>query len=334
MVDLSSEGVGFAGYNNAWGHMERGKMYVKIDDDVVWMADDTIPRLVTMKVEHPEYFLVSANIINSPLMGWVHYHLGALHPYLPEYKAATDPTWAKKLELASSSTRRSWKYTDYPAWQGPDDWSFDLDKDPPYHGHEWRRLKNDTDIHRTPITQIEYDTWGTGLKSWAIVAQEHYSFLENLLDAKLDLYKFKRVWLTDYERLSINLMIVWADEVLDHLPMDTVDEEWLTKVLPKRIGKSVAVASEVCFLSDVLRAILTGITGVRGSFLILSSGGWSYPNRYSSPVQRLRRGECLSTLVNAEAMAFGKGDWMSGKDSMIPPSYIVFVLGGVWREQH
>lgn len=244
MIDLSSEGVGFAGYNNAWNHMERGKLYVKIDDDVVWMADDTIPRLVSMKVAHPEYFIVSANIINSPLMGWMHYHMGAVHPYLPEFKGVFDPPSPHNNGLMSPPKRKSWKYTDYPEWEGPDDWYFDLDQDPPYEGHRWLRLKNDTDLHRTPITEIQYDTWGTGLKSWAIVAQEHYSFLENLLDDHLDLYKFKRVWLADYERLSINLMILWADEVLDNLPMDTVDEEWLTKVLPKRIGKSVAVESE------------------------------------------------------------------------------------------
>lgn len=246
MVDLSEEGVGFAGYNNAWGHMERGKLYVKIDDDVVWMADDTIPRLVTTKLAHPEYLIVSANIINSPLMGWLHYHMGALHPYFPEYQGVTDPPSRDSNVLSTPPARKSWKYTDYPYWEGPDDWSFDLDQDPPYDGHRWLRLRNNTDLHRTPITQIQYATWGTGLKSWAIVAQEHYSLLENLLEQRLDLYKFGRVWLADYERLSINLMALWADDILDNLPMDTVDEEWLTQVLPKRIRKSVAVESEVC----------------------------------------------------------------------------------------
>lgn len=245
MIDLSLEGVGTAGYNNAWSHMERGKLYVKIDDDVVWMADDTIPRIVSMKIAHPEYFIVSANIVNSPLMGWVHYHMGALHPYFPEYKGVMDPPSPDSSGLPSPPIRKSWKYTDYPEWEGPDDWFFDLDQDPPYNGHRWLRLKNDTDLHRTPVARIEYATWGTGLKSWAIVTQEHYSFLENLLDDQLDRYKFKRVWLADYERLSINLMTLWADEVLDNLPMSTVDEEWLTQVLPKRIGKSVAVESEV-----------------------------------------------------------------------------------------
>ena len=35
MIDLTGEGVGFVGYANAWGHLERGKLYFKIDDDVV-----------------------------------------------------------------------------------------------------------------------------------------------------------------------------------------------------------------------------------------------------------------------------------------------------------
>jgi len=208
---------------------------------VVWFADDAIPRIVTMKVNHPEYLLVSGNIINSPLMGWVHYHMGALHPYLPEFGVFEPPN--SVLDF-SSSNHKSWHYTDYPNWTGPVDWYFELDQDPPYDGHRWLRLPDDNRIHGTPVAEIEYKTWGTGLKSWAIAAQEHYSFLENLQDNRLDLYKFSKPWITDYRRLSINFMTLWADEVLDNLPMDTVDEEWLTINLPRKLGKSVVVDSD------------------------------------------------------------------------------------------
>ena len=238
-IDLDA--VGFIGYNSAWSHLERGALYFKIDDDVVWFADDAIPRVVTTKLAHPEYFIVSGNLVNSPLMGWVHYHMGALHPYFPEFGVAEDPPRTLDLGL---SNHKPWRYSDYPQWTGPDDWFFEITQDPPYDGHRWLRLKNDSLIHRTPVAEIEYKTWGTALKSWAIAAQEHYSLLENLQNDRLDLYKFGRPWLTDYERLSINFMTLWADEVLDNLPMDTVDEEWLTKVLPKRLGKSVAVDSD------------------------------------------------------------------------------------------
>ena len=236
-IDLSSEGVGFVGYGFAWGHLERNTHYIKIDDDVVWFADDVIPRIVTLKLENPQYLLTSANIINSPLMGWLHYHMGAMHPYLPEYDVWNAP-------MIEMSHRKSWRYTDYPYWQGPQDYFFDMDQDPPYKGHRWLRMQNESGIYQTPIVDIEYKTWGTGLKSWAIASQEHYSFLENLADDRLDRYKFGKAWITDYRRLSINFMCVWSNDVLDNLPMDTVDEEWLTINLPKRLGRSVAVESD------------------------------------------------------------------------------------------
>lgn len=164
-------------------------------------------------------------------MGWVHYHMGALHPYLPEL----DPPHG--VDAAT----RSWKASDYPFWNGEPDFRFELDAEAPYKGHRWLRLEHDSDLGRTPASHIEYSTWGIGLSSWAVAAQEHYSFLENLEKGQLNLYKGGNVWKTDYDRLSINFMAIWADDVLDNLPMDTVDEEWLTTVLPKKLGKSVAV---------------------------------------------------------------------------------------------
>jgi hypothetical protein len=234
---IELEGIGFIGYGFAWGHLERNNLYIKIDDDVIYLADDAIPRVVDMKVKNPNYLVVSGNIINSPLMGWVHYHMGAIHPYSPEFDVYEPP-------LLDVGATKSWRYTDYPAWEGPDDFYFDMDQDPPYKGHRWLRMQNESDIHRTPITETEYKTWGNGLQSWAIVAQEHYSFLENLADNRLDRYKMGRPWITDYRRLSINFMCVWANDVLDNLPMDTVDEEWLTVNLPKKLGKHVAVETD------------------------------------------------------------------------------------------
>lgn len=236
---IELEDVGFAGYAHAWSHLERGQMYVKIDDDVVWFADDTVPRIVSMKLAHPEYLMVSANVINSPLMGWVHYHMGAMHPYLPEFDVFEPP-----LLDFHRPKRKSWLYSSYPDWTGPDDYFFDKFQDPPYEGHRWLRVRNDSAIHRTPVTDIEYKTWGTGLKSWAIAAQEHYSFLENLAEGRLDRYKMGKPWITDYRRLSINFMVIWADDVIDNLPMDTVDEEWMTINLPKKLGRSVAVDTD------------------------------------------------------------------------------------------
>ena len=246
-MNLTKEDAEVDPFNHAWGHMERGKLYVKIDDDVVWMADDTIPRMVHMKIKNPEYFMVSANVINSPLMGFIHQHIGAIHPYLPDYQEVTQLHPAERDEATAIPPGSLWKYSSYPSWEGPDDFAFPLNQNPPFQGHRWLRLQNASQIQRTPIREIEYATWGTGLKSWAIVAQEHYSFLENLMEDQLNLYRFGRVWFSNYDRLSINLMVVSADEVLDNLPMDVIDEEWLTQALPMKLGKSVAIDTEVSF---------------------------------------------------------------------------------------
>ena len=246
--------TGFIGYGLAWSTLEEGAIYVKIDDDVVFMADDAVARVVSTKLAHPEYLVVSANMINSPLMGWVHYHMGATHPYLPELINPEDisPELAPGQDKRPETAKRTpWRYTQHPYWTGPDDYFFSFEQEPPSMRHRWLRLPTDVEnqvrqIRRTPISDAEYSTWGNSVQSWAIAAQQHYSFLENLYEDQLDLYQFSpkaQAWVTDYQRLSINFIAINATEILSHLPMNTVDEEWLTVALPKKIGKSVAVDS-------------------------------------------------------------------------------------------
>ncbi|KAJ9644215.1 uncharacterized protein PV06_05197 [Exophiala oligosperma] len=248
------------GYSDAWSKLDPGQIYVKIDDDLVWMADDAIPRLVTTKLEHPEYLVVSANMINSPLLGWLHYRMGAVHPYLPAYNSFTDsPSSFEEISAGTTEqtqgvTRVSWKHIDHPAWTGPDSFSFPHEEPPPLEGHAWLRLLETQEsrthqLRRTPVINTTYETWGPGLKSWSIAAQHHYSFLENLHDDNLHLYKFApdaKPWITDYDRLSINFIAINSTEILTHLPIpdDVVDEEWLTVTLPRQIGKSVAVDTQ------------------------------------------------------------------------------------------
>lgn len=244
--------TGFIGYGLAWSTLQEGALYVKIDDDVVFMADDAIARMISTKLQHPEYLVVSANMINSPLMGWVHYHMGAIQPYLPEVVNPEDVP----PELAPDRSKRPpppkrvpWRHTQHPFWQGSDDYFFSFQEEPPSRTHRWLRLKTDQgnmvkQLKRTPISDAEYKTWGNSVESWAIAAQQHYSFLENLYEDKLELYQFSPKglpWVTDYDRLSINMIVINSTEILQNLPMDTVDEQWLTVSLPKTIGKSVAV---------------------------------------------------------------------------------------------
>lgn len=76
--------VGWPDYAKIWRMVNRDTMYIKIDDDIVWFADDTIERLVKRKLERRDALAVSANIINNPPLSFLHYHMGAHHPYFPD----------------------------------------------------------------------------------------------------------------------------------------------------------------------------------------------------------------------------------------------------------
>jgi hypothetical protein len=52
--------------------------YVRIDDDIVWMADDALARLVACRRDNPGPFLVYGNIINNAICNYIHQKLGAI----------------------------------------------------------------------------------------------------------------------------------------------------------------------------------------------------------------------------------------------------------------
>ena len=117
----------------------------------VWIADDAIPKIVDRKLRHPETLIVSANVINSPLQNFLHYHFGALHPYLPEYEEQS-ATWP--------SAEISWRPSQYPFWEGPDDFARYLDNITALENRRWLRLKDDAALNRTPVAEIRYEEWG------------------------------------------------------------------------------------------------------------------------------------------------------------------------------
>lgn len=58
--------------------MEPGTIYIKLDDDICYIAPNAVPELLQFRVDNPSYFLVYANTVNSPLNLHIHQRLGAL----------------------------------------------------------------------------------------------------------------------------------------------------------------------------------------------------------------------------------------------------------------
>jgi len=157
----------------------------------------------------------------------VHYHLGVIRPYLPEL----DPP-------QQLPKKTSWRASELPMWTGHPSFSLQRTLSPPSKTHRWLPLGPEYNLDGTPITTATYLQSGPGLKSWAVLAQQHYSFLEALEEGEAGVSKYYfDMWDYQYYRLSINLIAIWGDDVVDNRPFPDDDEEFLTVTLPKRLGR-------------------------------------------------------------------------------------------------
>ncbi|KAH8121914.1 hypothetical protein FP744_10002925 [Trichoderma asperellum] len=224
-IDMSE-----GGYASSYDLIQDDVLYVKMDDDIVYIEDSVIPSIVTTRAEHPEYYVVSANVINQPLISWIHWNLGAIKPYMPEInKAYPAPKPGSKLD---------WRPSALPSWDGPDDFNV-IDWNPPDHQkHRWLPMKgrNDHILDRTPIAETEYDAFGKGWKKWQIAAQEHYSLFDNIENDSLDQYRFK-TWDFQLRRMGIQFTVMMGKDINQAKPIDADDEQHFAVTMPERTGR-------------------------------------------------------------------------------------------------
>ncbi|KIM94354.1 hypothetical protein OIDMADRAFT_172663 [Oidiodendron maius Zn] len=212
-------------------------LYIKIDDDVIYIEDSTIPAIVKRLLDNPKYFAVSANVLNNPLLSWVHYNMGVDIPYWPE------------LTLPNPFRRAAWRASELPSYngasEGPGEFHINGSTPAPHKGHRWLPVRpppgEDYDIAFTPVSTVTYDAFGPSLNNWAAAAQIHYSFLQHLEQGDIWRYKFD-VWDYAYERLSINFFAIKGKDVMDTFPFPQEDDEdYLTVVRPKQLKRHVVV---------------------------------------------------------------------------------------------
>jgi len=53
-------------------------IYVRIDDDICWMAPDCLDKLVDFRIKNKQHFLVHANVINNNICSFLHQSMGAM----------------------------------------------------------------------------------------------------------------------------------------------------------------------------------------------------------------------------------------------------------------
>ncbi|KAJ8608633.1 hypothetical protein MRB53_039517 [Persea americana] len=201
--------------------------------------------MVHSLLAHPEAYCVAGNLVNSPIAHWLHYHTGAIRPYLPDLvppQTYSKPSWRPSLlpgifwhRGAGLQFRHTRIRSSKMATSG----------------------KHDREPAKTPIAAASYDAFGPGwsryvpclqrrrhqtdVDRWQLAAQQHYSLFENLERGELDRYwagTKDGLW-SHSARPSLQHQFL-ADMGLDpwqHAPIGDNDEYEMSQVIPMELGK-------------------------------------------------------------------------------------------------
>ena len=237
-------------FGRAWTLAQTGPLYIQMSSETLFIANDTIASLVQTRLDHPDYFLISANVVNQPVLSWVHHHLGVVRPYRPEAKPPARP-----LKVTDSPIF-DWRTSTLPPWtpstsaadgqeiQAPSDYGVAIDFQPPFKGHRWLPSSSPSSTISTAVTEEVLSTNGGGIWSWTLGAQHHYSFLEHLENDALDRYKIP-FWEFQHEKVGISFVCIWGADIVATRPLPGGPETELARFLsvdiPQRIGRGGVV---------------------------------------------------------------------------------------------
>ncbi|KAJ5580102.1 uncharacterized protein N7459_006087 [Penicillium hispanicum] len=202
-----------------WKIAQDNVMYVRIDGDVVFLEDHTIPTIVKTKLDSPEALMVSANVINEAVLASLHRHPGIALPYLPELYHVEQPSRSR------SQLNQDWRASSLPRWEGPASFKVRQGFTPPFEGHRWL-LPAEALPDRDPIATSVYSEIGPALQDWTVSAQQHYSFLNHLESNRLSRYKFP-MWVDPTEPISQDFGCFWGKDAerLREIFRDSSDED-------------------------------------------------------------------------------------------------------------
>ena len=208
--------------------------------------------MVHTLIAHPEAHDVAANIVNSPLAHWLHYHTEAILPYLPEI-APPPPQNATKTWRASKLPRYPQDAEVADKWEFPDRPHGGLKigekGGPPAKNHRWLPMEATSEnLMKTPIAAgAEWNPWGKGWVQWTMAAQQHYSLLEHMEKGTFDRYwagNKDGVWNMQYTRYNLNFLAIWGSSV-KMMGVGGDDEDALTVTIPKAL-KRRKLPSSLC----------------------------------------------------------------------------------------
>ncbi|KAI1738264.1 hypothetical protein F4680DRAFT_467480 [Xylaria scruposa] len=250
--------------------VEDDTIYIKIDDDIVFIHPDTIPQLVSTRIAEPHPFAVSANLVNSPRTGYKHYDRAA-----QLWRPSDFRTYPKKKMPKVSENDTHYDINEEVAKKY-------LEAGPRYEGHPWLSLEDTEDaLLKTPMgiaklaSLVASDSdflRSTAWSSWMISAQQQYSLLRNLEQNTMWRYHFgtqmdypqganssadaaalkffdpnhlgpgaEQLFDTGYIRYNLNFVALWGHDIRQALPIGGDDEHAITVHIPQSLQRPFVI---------------------------------------------------------------------------------------------
>ncbi|KAG2432269.1 hypothetical protein HXX76_009187 [Chlamydomonas incerta] len=212
------------GYTGHYAWMDPAQVYVKIDDDVVFIADAAIDHMLAAHMLH-RWHLISANVVNHQPLELPHSQRGA-HTLYEQAVAGDKSSWRPVMKAR--------RVPSGAAGGG---------------GNATREV-----LEPVPFIDNGWDVWG----DWAKAASVHYSFLANHAANRLGVYEFphnEKLWDFNahigYTRWRINMIMFKGAAIDVHVynmssttgtyPGD--DEDYITRILPQQLNATSAAVS-------------------------------------------------------------------------------------------
>lgn len=193
----------------------------------------------------------------------------------------------------------TWRTSALPSFdgapEGPPNFPKDGSAPAPHRNHRWLPVRPNhagdvLDITTSPASTLTYDPFGPGLRNWAAAAQTHSSFLSRLEKNETDMYTFN-LWDYAYERLSINFFAVRGRDIMDVFPFPQPDdEEYLTCIRPKELGRHVVVEGNALAVHFAFQSQRTAHEGRSLGWTGLLDRYKSYAEENTCPFPRRENG--------------------------------------------
>lgn len=72
-------------------------IYIRLDDDVVYLAPNFIEEMKQHRIDNPSYFLVYSNIINNAIISHIHHRNGLIPGPMPGYNCLDNIGWRNPI---------------------------------------------------------------------------------------------------------------------------------------------------------------------------------------------------------------------------------------------